>query len=102
MKPLGGPLAPLGGAMQPQPRPNPQGGMPIPSADDAAADKGLQRTEFVILFIWKEPTDSDNLRGLTAGTSGGGNAAVGSGNSSAAPPKRFRRSRGGRSRQKGG
>jgi type IV pilus assembly protein PilM len=65
-------------------------------------DKGLKRTEFVILFIWKEPTDSDDLRGLSPRTGeGGGNAGVGASGGNNAPPKRSRRPRGGRNRSKG-
>jgi len=45
-------------------------GMMKPGLGDQAttpttASEG-KRTEFVILFIWKEPTPSDMLRGLTA------------------------------------
>ncbi len=41
------------------------GGSPVPENDH-----GLKRTEFVILFIWKEPTDSDRLRNLSSDQSG--------------------------------
>ena len=91
--------------MQPQPRPGFPGEATAPKTEEPGTDKGLQRTEFVILFIWKEPTDSDNLRGLPDAGSGGasiGKPAIGGGNASTAPTKRFRRPRGGRNRQKDG
>jgi type IV pilus assembly protein PilM len=54
-----------------------QGGGPPGSTNQPTAPtqkegaNGPKRTEFVILFIWKEPTDSDALRGLSAGDQGG-------------------------------
>jgi type IV pilus assembly protein PilM len=53
-----------------------------------ADETGLKRTEFVILFIWKEPTDSDRLRNLTeaaAGAAGAGDATPGFGRPKAKP-----------------
>ncbi len=53
-----------------------------------ADESGLKRTEFVILFIWKEPTDSDRLRNLTEsspGAAGGGDATPGFGRPKAKP-----------------
>jgi type IV pilus assembly protein PilM len=47
-------------------------------------DRGLKRTEFVILFIWKEPTESDRLRNLPLGDQAGGVAA------DSAPPRHLR------------
>jgi hypothetical protein len=44
-----------------------------PTAEEE--DRGLTRTEFVILFIWKEPTDSDRLRNLKPPDQGGAAAA---------------------------
>ncbi|MHB1422868.1 MAG: type IV pilus assembly protein PilM [Gemmataceae bacterium] len=68
------------------------GGMPgmprQPGGAPGAApvdNKGPKRTEFVILFIWNEPTDSDDLRHLTSGDAGKvGGAAAASGGS---PPR---------------
>ncbi len=56
--------------------PPPPGGMQTQPGQAATAtsdmdDRGLKRTEFVILFIWKEPTDSDRLRNLKAPDQGG-------------------------------
>jgi type IV pilus assembly protein PilM len=113
MPPAGGRLpAGPGGRGAPMPGVQPgqmQGGAPA-EKPEGQNKNGLKRTEFVILFVWKEPTDSDDLRGLKQGGSGG-NAAVGAGgsNSPSAPPKRSRRPRGGnrgggggRNRSKGG
>ncbi len=55
-----------------------------------------KRTEFVIMFIWKEPTDSDALRGLT-GDQGG--AVTPAAPSDSQP--RTRRPRGGKGRRRG-
>jgi len=70
---------------------------PSTSSDD---DKGPKRTEFIILFIWKEPIPSDDLRGLLAAADGGGNSqspgVKASDNNQPATPSRPRRSRGGR------
>lgn len=54
-----------GGAVvpMPMPMPNPMGNPPTTKADH-------DRTEFVILFIWKEPTPSDSLRGGLGGAGG--------------------------------
>jgi type IV pilus assembly protein PilM len=70
----GGPKAPPGmqpgGKMQPR-LPGGAAGKPIGQPAGATepatpvAEGGLQRTEFVILFVWKEPTPSDSLRGLS-------------------------------------
>jgi hypothetical protein len=54
----GGAFGPGGGAR------GAKGGMTNPNATASPEDSGLKRTEFVILFIWKEPTDSDRLRNL--------------------------------------
>jgi type IV pilus assembly protein PilM len=122
----GGAIPPnMGGQMakgDPRMQRPPVGGgvMPTPVAPEKKENQGstnrLQRTEFVILFVWKEPTDSDDLRGLSQANSGGGsggNANIGAGSNSA-PPKRTRRPRrsggdgggggggGGRNRSKGG
>jgi len=61
-------------------------------------NRGLKRTEFVILLIWKEPTDSDRLRNLTSGDSSSG--AVAPAASSNSSPG-FSRPKRGRGRQKG-
>ncbi len=81
------------------------GTTPTPSKSEGTeGDKGPKRTEFVILFIWKEPTDSDNLRGLAPrGGDAGGPASANPSGANSAPPKRSRRPRGGsRGRSKGG
>ncbi len=39
-------------------------------------DRGPKRTEFVILLIWKEPTDSDRLRNLSSSDQSGSAAAA--------------------------
>ncbi len=39
-----------------------------PGVDIAESKDHPFRTEFVIVFIWKEPTPSDKLRGLAAST----------------------------------
>jgi len=71
------------------PRSAGRGGMggQMPAQNPSAAeenDRGLKRTEFVILFIWKEPTESDRLRNLPSGDQGGGAAA------DSAPPRHLR------------
>jgi type IV pilus assembly protein PilM len=71
----------------------PPGGQQQPAEND----HGLKRTEFVILFIWKEPTDSDRLRNLTSDQGG---ASASSAPAADAQPH-FRRPKGGRGRQKG-
>ncbi len=45
-------------------------------ANPAPASDG-KRTEFVILFVWKEPTPSDTLRGLTAASQDASSQATG-------------------------
>jgi hypothetical protein len=79
--------------------------MPPPGAGQAGgnADKenGPQRTEFIILFVWKEPTPSDDLRGQTAAAGTGGAAVTATSGAQAVPKFRPRRSRG-RNRSKGG
>ncbi len=91
------PLIPGGGPMG-----GPMGGMTgtktNTSSKTPSDESGLKRTEFVILFIWKEPTDSDRLRNLTSGDSGG--TAVSPGGDQNAQP-RFRRPRGGRRNRRG-
>lgn len=55
-------------------------------------DRAMKRTEFVILFIWKEPTESDRLRNLKSSGQGGAAAAPAGAGSTASPkstrPKR--------------
>jgi len=51
----------------------PGGGGPGKQPDNTSKDKekdkgGHQRTEFILLFIWVEPTPSDKLRGMDEGT----------------------------------
>lgn len=46
------------------------------STGDRIAKGGRKRTEFVILFVWKEPTPSDTLRGALAASSGDPTAAA--------------------------
>ena len=58
---------------------------------------GPQRTEFIILFIWKEPIPSDSLRQLM----GGAPAAGGAQNKNVDQPK-SRSSRGKKKTQTGG
>ncbi len=65
------PVAPPGGGMQMQMQQRAAAATPTPEADD----HGLKRTEFVILFIWKEPTDSDRLRNLKSPDQGGATPA---------------------------
>jgi type IV pilus assembly protein PilM len=89
----GGLNMPAGGAGSRAMRGRP--GMPMPpggssmqmqnqsSTDDN--DRGLKRTEFVILFIWKEPTESDRLRNLPSGDQSSGSAPTDS-----APPRHLR------------
>jgi type IV pilus assembly protein PilM len=85
------PGGPGGPAMRGSGRTRP--GMPtpgqVPSTASEEDDKGLKRTEFVILLIWKEPTDSDRLRNLTSGDQAGG--AVGSGAPAGDSQPRYRR-----------
>jgi hypothetical protein len=52
---------------------------------DVKPKEGHQRTEFIILFIWQEPTPSDALRGIDD-TSGTGGAAGGAGGTGGSPP----------------
>lgn len=52
------------GAMGPLMGPNMRQNSPSSSSEGEA--RGPKRTEFVILFIWKEPTESDRLRNLTS------------------------------------
>jgi hypothetical protein len=62
--------------------------MPFEPAPTETTDnkKNLQRTEFIITFIWKEPTPSDALfpqdeapaEGAAEGAAAGGAAPVGS------------------------
>jgi type IV pilus assembly protein PilM len=98
-----GSMAPPGagsGGMRPGMRPPGTPSMPgqnNPTTSDEE-NKGLKRTEFVILFIWKEPTDSDRLRNLTSGDQAGG--AVSSASPAGDSQPRYRRPRGGRNRQK--
>jgi len=42
-----------------------------PTATSEGEERGPKRTEFVILFIWKEPTGSDRLRNLKPPDQGG-------------------------------
>jgi type IV pilus assembly protein PilM len=110
----GGASMPGKGGMTPPRLTAPGGGPPMPGGSGARGgsgsmrqpgqtppseeeEKGLKRTEFVILFIWKEPTDSDRLRNLSGGDQGG---AVGGAASAGDSQPRYRRPRGGRSRQK--
>ncbi len=60
-------------------------------------DSGLKRTEFVILFIWKEPTDSDRLRNLTSSEQGGSSVTAAPSSTDSQP--RFLRPRTGRNRK---
>jgi type IV pilus assembly protein PilM len=97
------PGAPGGGAMPPGgPRPPGSGAMPpggprlpgVGQPQNAPADNeaGPKRTEFIIFFIWKEPTPSDGLRGQAApegSTSSTG--ATGSGEVQTVNPNRPRR-----------
>ena len=74
-----------------------------PAAPAANAEGGPQRTEFVILFVWKEPTFSDGLRGQTVAVGGAGGSTVGASpgtNTEQPPPSRPRRNRGGRNKQR--
>jgi type IV pilus assembly protein PilM len=109
MRMMGGPGMPPGGNMRlggagangmrggPGTRGPAMPGVPMqqntPSEED---DKGLKRTEFVILFIWKEPTESDRLRNLTSGDQAGG-----SGTSPSGSGPKYLRPKSGRNRQKG-
>jgi hypothetical protein len=83
-----------------QPGTSTPGGTTQPTPSSADDDKGPKRTEFIILFIWKEPIPSDDLRGLLAAADGGGNNSSpgmkASDNNRPATPSRPRRSRGGR------
>ena len=56
-----------------------QPGRATPTTASDADDHGLKRTEFVILFIWKEPTASDRLRNLPAPDQGGAAPAASAG-----------------------
>jgi type IV pilus assembly protein PilM len=60
-------LAGLGGG-EGGPRP----GVPPPSATESGQKVPHVRTEFVVLFIWKEATPSDDLRGMGSGEAPGG------------------------------
>jgi hypothetical protein len=64
----------------PDRRPGGNGGAP------AANYKGAQhvRTDFLILFIWKEPTPSDALRGVA---DGGNETPAGGGSPTPTPPR---------------
>ena len=63
---MGGPSRKTGGMGDSGPGPGANRGMRPPSSPDplAASSKGkarLSRTEFIIFFIWREPTPSDAL-----------------------------------------
>ncbi|HEY7423594.1 MAG TPA: type IV pilus assembly protein PilM, partial [Gemmataceae bacterium] len=66
---------------------------------------GPKRTEFIILLVWKEPTPSDDLRGLSAAAADGANNPTASprpsDNKQSTPPPRSRRGRGGRGGRRG-
>jgi hypothetical protein len=68
--------------------------------DAELPETGPRRTEFIVLFVWKEPTPSDDLRGLAAGPDGSGGsptmgAASPNSQQSGKPPRSRRSSRGG-------
>jgi hypothetical protein len=69
-----------------------------PKTESEVPENGPKRTEFIILLVWKEPTPSDDLRGLSAAAAESGNTptpgARPSDNKQATPPPRFRRGRG--------
>ncbi|HTU17810.1 MAG TPA: type IV pilus assembly protein PilM [Gemmataceae bacterium] len=99
---VGGPLRGGSGGQPPMGRP----GMPADKqqgrSSTSSEENALKRTEFVILFIWKEPTDSDDLRGLKGSAPAGGSAmAGGAANPAAKSPPRNRRPKGRRGRRKG-
>jgi hypothetical protein len=79
------------------PMPQPGGTQQTPPA--AADENGPKRTEFVILFVWKEPADSDDLRGLKASGQEGGAAKpggkAGAGAGASSPPRARRPRKGG-------
>jgi hypothetical protein len=52
-----------GGSMGTGSRPNDPGGIGGLDTGDASASKksGLKRTEFVVIFVWKEPVPSDAI-----------------------------------------
>jgi hypothetical protein len=52
------------------PYPGRTGGYPRDTTPTDAKLIPHERTEFVILFIWREPTPSDALRGIEGGDSG--------------------------------
>ena len=91
-----------GGKSMPQPGMLPPG-VPGQNRPAEEEDRGPKRTEFVILFVWKEPTDSDRLRNLASSDQGGatGGSSVGAGSGSDTQP-RFRRSRSGGGKGGGG
>jgi type IV pilus assembly protein PilM len=84
----GKPMMGMPGAVLPGGTPGGTPGGPATRTAPAADEKGPKRQEFVILFIWKEPTDSDELRHLTSGGGASG------GKSASGTPSRGRRSRG--------
>jgi type IV pilus assembly protein PilM len=77
------------------------GGMTTPQPPGGAdADNGPKRTEFVILFLWREPTPSDDLRGQTTAASASGTTTATSTGNSAPTKFRARRFRGDRNKDK--
>ncbi len=92
------PGMPGGGKMPAMP-----GMMPGGKAPGEAGPEGAKqdRTEFVILFIWKEPTFSDGLRGLSAASSGSSTSTASSPSGPSTPPRKRQGKKGGGGRRRG-